>query len=240
MGPQYWSNAATLMLAARFRNVGQNVSKPVKYMLTNINNTVDKTNKLDVNWRELNDEFDYKILLLKRSSKSSFMKNAFVFPGGRTSGVDQSISSWEKVFKTVLQPNIDSKSIYKLLNSLTTKAMPLMYMFPDEASKMANIGVKYIEVKETYTHYNKLSTNTDIEAMWGAIQHRLSAIRETFEEAGILLYTDRNSVLSSINNSEVAVKPKSISKTDLDMWREKVNKDSNAFMEMFIELGEFF
>ena len=41
---------------------------------------------------EVNDNSDYRICMLKRSSKSSFMKNAMVFPGGSFEEVDQRLA----------------------------------------------------------------------------------------------------------------------------------------------------
>eukprot|EP01060_Flectonema_neradi_P014951 TRINITY_DN2164_c0_g1_i1.p1 TRINITY_DN2164_c0_g1~~TRINITY_DN2164_c0_g1_i1.p1 ORF type:complete len:327 (+),score=46.72 TRINITY_DN2164_c0_g1_i1:45-1025(+) len=41
---------------------------------------------------EINDSADYRICMLKRSSKSSFMKNAMVFPGGSFEEVDKRLA----------------------------------------------------------------------------------------------------------------------------------------------------
>ena len=42
--------------------------------------------------------FDYKVLMLKRSSKSKFMPNAFVFPGGVIAGADLA-AGWTDHFR---------------------------------------------------------------------------------------------------------------------------------------------
>ena len=42
--------------------------------------------------------FDYRVLMLRRSAKSKFMPNAYVFPGGVSSESDFS-ADWIKLFK---------------------------------------------------------------------------------------------------------------------------------------------
>ena len=42
------------------------------------------------------DHFDYRVLMVKRSSKSKFMPNAYVFPGGVVAEADTS-GSWLEV-----------------------------------------------------------------------------------------------------------------------------------------------
>ena len=44
--------------------------------------------------------FDYSVLMLKRSSKSKFMPNAYVFPGGVLSSADTS-AGWLDLFRNL-------------------------------------------------------------------------------------------------------------------------------------------
>ena len=45
------------------------------------------------------DHFDYRVLMVKRSSKSKFMPNAYVFPGGVVAEADSS-GGWLEVKST--------------------------------------------------------------------------------------------------------------------------------------------
>lgn len=50
------------------------------------------------NAKHVDHTFDYSVLMLKRSSKSKFMPNAYVFPGGVLSPSDTS-SGWLDLFR---------------------------------------------------------------------------------------------------------------------------------------------
>ena len=74
-----WRDAATLILTARTATA--NVSPK----LTSVQSTTKAEDK-----NVYQSHFDYSVLMLKRSSKSKFMPNAFVFPGGVLSSSDSS------------------------------------------------------------------------------------------------------------------------------------------------------
>ena len=219
MPPQYWSNAATLMIAAKFAQTAS-----VKQLQTG-NSAI----------RNLN--FDYKLLMLKRNPKSSFMGSAFVFPGGRTSSVDTNIKNWESLFTRSLE--INSSQLFNMMHILAPKHLSMMSVFPKDAQKMSNTSVQFVDLSKPYKHFVKTSVNTDLESMWGIVQHRLSAIRETFEEVGILLYTDKQSLLARHNKGKHNVTPKSIPHEDLLVWQSEINENSSNFFTMFKELGMY-
>ena len=54
--------------------------------------------------------FDYSVLMLKRSSKSKFMPNAYVFPGGVLSPADTS-SGWLDLFRDLGYNNDDLEEL---------------------------------------------------------------------------------------------------------------------------------
>ncbi len=73
-----WSEASTLILIAKY------------------NKTVNNDNK-----------YNYRVLMAKRSTKSSYMSNAFVFPGGKLD-FDDFNKRWLEVFddnKTFIRGN---------------------------------------------------------------------------------------------------------------------------------------
>ena len=49
--------------------------------------------------QKINSRFDYKVLMLKRSSKSGFMPNRQVFPGGAFSPGADDDPEWMKLFE---------------------------------------------------------------------------------------------------------------------------------------------
>lgn len=68
----------------------------------------------------------------------------------------------------------------------------------------------------------------DIDHPYPGLAFRLCAIRETFEETGLLLAkSSSNSSYATITN---------LSKTDADQWREKIRQDASQFLVMCQQL----
>ena len=218
MAPQYWSNAATLMVAARF--LGKSTSRVQTIMSTKSERTL---------------HFDYKVMMLKRSSKSSFMKSAFVFPGGRTSKIDSDYKMWEPLFCQHFGTN--SAKLKTLFNNLVPKYMPYMYAFPTGNEALKNSENAHLVFNEQYKSLDEINVGSTLKSMWGIIQHRLSAIRETFEEVGILMYTDKDAYSSNIEDAVIR-RPKHVENHDMKEWQSSVNEDSDRFFTMFKELGK--
>ncbi|XP_042237749.1 nucleoside diphosphate-linked moiety X motif 19-like [Homarus americanus] len=130
---------------------------------------------------------DYDLLFLKRSGKSSFLPNAFVFPGGVTAASDFS-QDWLNVFKKCGYSAPDLKNEFR-----NPSPLPEIY---------ANKPPHYILPE---------------------VGFRITAIRETFEECGLLLATHH--LGSSLDQHE------------LEQWRKAVHNDPSKFLAMFQELG---
>ncbi|KAM9817686.1 acyl-coenzyme A diphosphatase NUDT19 [Neosynchiropus ocellatus] len=82
---RHWKEAATLILAAGHRAGAESLSSRTP------GSPADSA-------RGRAPHFDYDVLMLKRSSKSGFMPNAYVFPGGLVDSSDFS-SEWLDVFE---------------------------------------------------------------------------------------------------------------------------------------------
>ena len=80
-----WRDAASLILTAR-KPPGSVVQSP------------GTTTEVGEEEKVMRDYFDYQTLMLKRSSKSKFMPNAFVFPGGVLSETDTS-QEWVELLR---------------------------------------------------------------------------------------------------------------------------------------------
>lgn len=124
---------------------------------------------------------NYKVLMLKRSGKSQFMPNTFVFPGGKIDQAD-SHPGWKDIFASY------GKSVTDL--TLPKAKEPLLFRSRDEDEK---------------------------EALHRRLAFRICALRETFEECGILSTLNQNSNL------------------DLDKlryWRTQVDQNASSFLQL--------
>lgn len=147
---------------------------------------------------------DYKVLMLERSKSSKFFPGAYVYPGGEISEADHS-QDWADIFSNV--------------SSITTD----------------NI-VKDLQVRGPRP---PLMVNEDVQDNPGSVRldpclaYRICAIRETFEESGLLIATkrpsDRNNL--SVSGSLLA------DNKDLGIWRERVHKDPYNFLAMCREMN---
>lgn len=94
-------------------------------------------------------------------------------------------------------------------------------LFPPENK---NTIINSLVHKDRLSLYNDVPTNSII----GELAFRICAIREAFEETGILLARPlswlQNGILSPCYQS---------SQTLVDQWREKVCDDANNFVQLF-------
>ncbi|XP_075966328.1 acyl-coenzyme A diphosphatase NUDT19 [Anarhichas minor] len=157
---------------------------------------------------------DYDVLLLKRSSTSGFMPNAYVFPGGMVHPSDFS-SEWLDIFKSFSNsPNFGLRSV----------TQPLETRPPMFATDRLKLG----------------------SPIPGELAFRICALRETFEESGVLLFVSKleeKSLLRSIEGKsttdrEVPLHHKinDLCSRELKKWRDLVNQNPSNFIQMCREL----
>ena len=99
--------------------------------------------------------FDYQTLMLKRSSRSKFMPNAYVFPGGVLAESDSS-DAWLELFHSQGYSEDDLQALV-----------------------LSHVDRPFLMSKAAVT-----------ESVARDLALRLTAIRETFEESGVLLYRE--------------------------------------------------
>lgn len=152
-------------------------------------------------------QYDYRLMMVKRSGLSSFLASAYVFPGGRVEMADFSPRWWELFAKF----NLTRQDLAVFSQSITGPRPPIV------------IESKIIQES---SHLNRPEDSLPAD-----IGLRISALRETFEETGVLLLTrpgddaDSYQPLSDRDNVNV----------DLSAWRDKVRKDASSFLDLCLE-----
>ena len=185
-----WREAASLILTA---NKPRTV--PTRVPTTSQNAPPGEV-RGSLDWSKV---FDYQVLMLKRSSRSKFMPNAFVFPGGVSSDIDFS-KEWKEYFGA---HGVDTSDLHNLLPEGQDRPFLL------EAQK------------------------TDpLEQLDRHISFRLSAIRETFEESGILLYYDRKNKEKGLTSAHTF----NCDSKDLEIIRKKVHSEPSEILKLYKDL----
>lgn len=140
--------------------------------------------------KALSSHFDYRVLLLERGGKSTFMPNKYVFPGGVVEEKADFSNDWMQLFKRSF-------------------------------SKFGADFAPLVNIRGPRPPLLRKST-TDIPSEVGL---RICAIRETFEESGILL-------LRSLTNKQHT----QLDLQDVQNWRKQVYADASNFFIMCREL----
>jgi nucleoside diphosphate-linked moiety X motif protein 19 len=198
---KHWREAATLILATSSKFTRGAVPQLTKSSANSVTKASSGEDSVD----------NFDVLVLKRSSKSKFMPNLHVFPGGAAVNNDFS-AEWVSVFGklgTEVQQNLFKKLSTGGLPMFTRQREPRFSTIPAE------------------------------------VAFRICAIRETFEESGILLAIptevskDQVNSILHVKKSSAVVKPSVVFKEDstiLNEWRKRVNEDPDEFLTMCIEL----
>lgn len=154
-----------------------------------------------------NNQYDYRLMMVKRSGLSSFLASAYVFPGGRVEMADFSPKWWELFARF----NLTKQDLAVFSQSINGPRPPIV------------LEPKIIEES---SHINRPEDSLPAD-----IGLRISALRETFEETGVLLLTrpgdDADSYQPLSDRDNVSV--------DLSAWRDKVRKDANSFLDLCME-----
>lgn len=151
--------------------------------------------------------YDYRLMMVKRSGLSSFLASAYVFPGGRVEAADFSPRWWSLFAKF----NLTRQDLSVFSQSIKGPRPPIV-----------------VESKTIQESSHEVKPKDSLPAEIGL---RISALRETFEETGVLLLTrpgddaDSYQPLSDRDNVNV----------DLSAWRDRVRKDAGSFLDLCLE-----
>ena len=164
----------------------------------------------------------FEILMLKRSKKSSVIPNFFVFPGGAISKEDfdpKWIDLYTRVTGVSFVQTIEEK--FRISGSRPPILLP--------GNPGQNPDVK---------------PSSDIGPISREVGLRIAAIRETFEECGILIASPTSAFSSdspvdwttegSLFCQSQLTFPEGL---DVTTWRQKVASDASAFLDLCKELS---
>lgn len=206
---KHWKEAATLILAAGHRLGADGLSSrtPVTDASAFSLDRSPGRSRLPHEPR-----IDYDVLMLQRSSKSGFMPNAYVFPGGLVDSSDFS-SEWLDIFQQIANtPNFGLRGVRQRL-----------------------------ETRPPIFATDRLKLGSPIP---GEVAFRICALRETFEESGVLLVVSQPEIsrLSQSKEDTCAShqvldnRANKICSAELSKWRTRVNENPSNFIRMCKEL----
>ncbi|XP_032179393.1 nucleoside diphosphate-linked moiety X motif 19 [Mustela erminea] len=144
----------------------------------------------------------FRLLLLQRSGSQGFLPKAHVFPGGLESTADSS-AEWLRLFAPHHRP--------PRFGLAPARSRPASFPgLPDAPATVAD---------------------GDAAALPDDVASRICAIRETFEEAGVLLLRPR-AALPAVPELGRALAPP----PGLDAWRDRVRRDPRHFLSLCAHL----
>ncbi|XP_048406060.1 acyl-coenzyme A diphosphatase NUDT19-like [Stegostoma tigrinum] len=197
---KYWKEAATVILTSGIRNCFVDKGSTSTQACQPPHSVSKQETNVIHSWLEM-PVFDYAVLMLQRSAKSSFMPHAQVFPGGTVSSSDFS-SEWIQMFQPFCKPPNFKLGTVKQ----TSKRPPILAM------DRRNLGSE----------------------IPGEVAFRICAIRETFEESGILLVKPNAS--ETCLSSQGAIKLPQYDQKELANWNQLVRKNAANFVELCKQL----
>lgn len=203
---QPWREASSLIIVTR-ASVKASVASNSNIIKSSVVESLSASQRQipEHNINSNQSQYDYRLLMVKRSGLSSFLASAYVFPGGRVETADFSPRWWGLFAKFNL-----------------TK---------QDLSEFSQInGPRPPIIRETKIVQESSDAKSD-DYLPADIGLRISALRETFEETGVLLLTrpgdeaDSYQPLSDRDNVNV----------DLSAWRDRVRKDAASFLDLCLE-----
>jgi len=218
---QPWREASSLIIVTR-ASIRASVASSSNILKSSIVESLSTQSKPDTGFKgsqgqqivEINinatpklNQYDYRLMMVKRSGLSSFLASAYVFPGGRVEMADFSPRWWELFAKF----NLTKQDLLVFSQSINGPRPPI---------------VLESKIIQESSHLNRPEDSLPAD-----IGLRISALRETFEETGVLLLTrpgddaDSYQPLSDRDNVNV----------DLSVWRDKVRKDASSFLDLCLE-----
>ncbi|EDX05519.1 GD24212 [Drosophila simulans] len=142
------------------------------------------------------EDYDYRLLLIKRTEGTSYALNHCVFPGGVFDPIEDQSAKWITFFKSV---GVTDEQL-KMCNHSHDSPRP--------------------EFLSSGDHFSR------------DIALRLTALRETFEEVGILICTEQCDIQKWDSKSD---HPRTLllEPSERSEWQYRVHNDASQFLELF-------
>ena len=190
-----WREAATLILVHSRKRLQQTATKELYPSNVIATDTLQQTTGPS--------EEELEVLVLKRSSKSSFMPDLYVFPGGIADNTDFT-RNWLSLFG--VQTPDEAQEKFSFCKTVTQHA-PMFHRKRDP----------------DFTHIPS------------EVAFRISAIRETFEESGVLLARSIDQTSYQHNPRPTTAYSFGNDHSDssmLEEWRQRVTRDPSEFLTL--------
>ncbi|XP_023719111.1 nucleoside diphosphate-linked moiety X motif 19 isoform X2 [Cryptotermes secundus] len=182
---KFWKEASSVIIVGKISFPKNGIGFPV----------LNSPNKNAVNIDKIKSERlcapNFKVLLLKRSSKSSFMPNGYVFPGGNVDVADSS-TEWRDLF--------DEYGFGK-------------YVSGPDIRKFSKINIFESQRKDEISR---------------SVSLRITGIRETFEESGVLLCKSRRAHSLTRPSKWASY----LSGHEIQKWQKKVQENASEFISL--------
>ncbi|KAK7497676.1 hypothetical protein BaRGS_00011071 [Batillaria attramentaria] len=191
---KHWREAATAILVHQRRPAIQNIQK---------NGVKPKTKSPDTEQTTVAPMAGgLEMLVMKRSSRSSFMPDLYVFPGGTADDADFS-REWMDIFRAATPEKKEER-----------------FGFVKTLSENAPMFSRQREAK--------------FSSIPSEIAFRICALRETFEESGVLIARKGESLCSYKQNFSPceAFNFGQDHASELEEWRQKVTSEPTQFLQL--------
>ncbi|KAJ8303598.1 hypothetical protein KUTeg_019994 [Tegillarca granosa] len=146
---------------------------------------------------------------------------------------------------------------YKILmlkRSMKSKFMPSLYVFPGGTAENADFSSEWLDIFRVTKDCNESlqafvkrggvgppmfsrQRDPEFQSVPSELAFRICAIRETFEESGVLLvrhkdYFKRHNVGVTVKEQPVTAHVYQLSESEIATWRNKVDKDPGEFITL--------
>uniref|UniRef100_T2MJF6 Nucleoside diphosphate-linked moiety X motif 19, mitochondrial n=1 Tax=Hydra vulgaris TaxID=6087 RepID=T2MJF6_HYDVU len=129
-------------------------------------------------------------------------------------------------------------NVLMLKRNENSKFMPNSYVFPGGVVSSADFKKEWVDVlpvncQRSLSLVNRpyiYTSNSSMESLQPELAFRICALRETFEECGVLLVTNDKGESIALSDPNIEIGGQYHT---LKVWREKINNDANEFLALF-------
>jgi len=158
---------------------------------------------------------------------------------------NQLVKNWrDSATLIVVAKNAACNGKFKVLmlkRSPKSKFMPSSYVYPGGVTSTSDFSEEWINILKVnhanlfptisnVSHHRPYTYSINSDAKYPDLAFRICALRETFEESGILLARDQNGRRVMFGNQDDNIGGEY---STLGKWREKVNENESNYLQLF-------